>query len=62
MTMLYSPRKNGVIERWNQTMVGAVQSMLKAKDLLIMFGGEAVATAVYILNRSTTKGASGKTP
>jgi hypothetical protein len=36
--------------------------MLKAKDLPVTFWGEAVMTAVYILNRSSTKGASGRTP
>jgi hypothetical protein len=30
--------------------------MLKAKGLPGMFWGEAVATAVYVLNRSTSKG------
>jgi hypothetical protein len=36
--------------------------MLKAKGLPATFWGEAVATAVYVLNRSTSKGAGGKMP
>jgi hypothetical protein len=36
--------------------------MLKAKGLPGTFWGEAVATAVYVLNRSTSKGAGGRTP
>jgi hypothetical protein len=43
-------------------VVGAARCMLKAKGLPDTFWGEAVATAVYILNRSTSKGAGGKTP
>jgi hypothetical protein len=36
--------------------------MLKAKGLPGTFWGEAVATVVYVLNRSTSKGAGGRTP
>jgi hypothetical protein len=36
--------------------------MLKAKDLPGTFWGEAVMTAVYVLNRSSMKGAGGRTP
>ena len=36
--------------------------MLKAKDLPGMFWGEAINAAVYLLNRTTTKGTGGKTP
>jgi hypothetical protein len=35
--------------------------MLKAKDLLDMFWGEAVMTAIYVLSRSSSKGADGRT-
>lgn len=53
---------NGVVECRNQTVVGAARSMLKAKELPGRFWGETVTTAVYILNRTTTKGTGGKTP
>ncbi|WVZ81795.1 hypothetical protein U9M48_029136, partial [Paspalum notatum var. saurae] len=53
---------NGVVERRNQTVVGMAGSMIKAKGLPGMFWGEAINTAVYILNRTTSKGTGGKTP
>jgi hypothetical protein len=43
-------------------MVGAARSMLKAKDLPDTFQGKAVATKVYILNQSTSKGDGSKMP
>jgi hypothetical protein len=36
--------------------------MLKARGLPGLFWGEAVNAAVYLLNRSTSKGAGGRTP
>jgi hypothetical protein len=36
--------------------------MLKAKSLPDMFWGEVVATVVYVLNRSPSKGVGGRTP
>ena len=62
LTTLYTPQQNGVVERRNQTVVGMARSMLKASELLGTFWGEAVNTAVYILNRTMTKGTDGKTP
>ncbi|WVZ84662.1 hypothetical protein U9M48_031667 [Paspalum notatum var. saurae] len=48
--------------RRNQTVVGMARSMLKAKGMPAAFWGEAVSTAVYILNRSPTKSLEDKTP
>jgi hypothetical protein len=62
LTAPYTPQQNGVVERWNQTVVRTAQSMLKAKNLPGIFWGEAVTVAVYTLNRTTTKGNGGKTP
>ncbi|WVZ61704.1 hypothetical protein U9M48_011534 [Paspalum notatum var. saurae] len=62
LTAPYTPQQNGVVERRNQTLVGMVRCMLKAKGLPGMFWGEAITTAVYILNRTTTKGTGCKTP
>lgn len=62
LTAPYTPQQNGVVERRNQTVVGTARSMLKAKGLPGEFWGEAVTTAVYILNRASTKGAGGRTP
>jgi len=58
----YSPQQNGVVERRNQSVVGTARCMLKAKQLPGEFWGEAVTTAVYLLNRSSSKSIGGKTP
>jgi hypothetical protein len=62
LTAPYTPQQNGIVERRNQTVVGMARSMINAKGLPSMFWGEAINTAVYILNRTTTKGTGGKTP
>lgn len=62
LTALYLPQQNGVVECRNQSVVGTARSMLKAKGLPGMFWGEAVNTAVYLLNRSSSKRIGGKTP
>ena len=51
-TALYSPQQNGVVERQNQTVVSMARSMMKAKKMSAEFWGEAVTTAVFILNRA----------
>jgi hypothetical protein len=58
----YSPQQNGVVERCNVMVIGAAQSMMKAKSLPGWFWGEAVITAVYLLNRVPCKANDGKTP
>lgn len=62
LTAPYSPQQNGVVERRNQTVVGMARNMMKGKGLPGMFWGEAVSTAVFILNRSLTRSLEGKTP
>ncbi|CAA7393944.1 unnamed protein product [Spirodela intermedia] len=61
-TAPYSPQQNGIVERRNGTVVATARSMLKAKGLPGWFWGEAVATAVYILNRCPMKSVDGMTP
>ena len=61
LTAPYSPQQNGVVEQRNQTIVGMARSLLKAKRVPGEFWGEAVSTAVFILNRSPTKSMDGKT-
>jgi transposase InsO family protein len=53
-TAPYSPQQNGVVERRNQTVMGIARSMMKAMTMPGWFWGEAVTTAVFILNRSPT--------
>ncbi|KAJ0491696.1 putative RNA-directed DNA polymerase [Helianthus annuus] len=62
LTAPYTPEQNGVAEHKNRTVVEMARCMLKAKSLGNQFWGEAVATAVYLLNLSPTKAVEGKTP
>jgi hypothetical protein len=62
LTAPYTPQHNGVVERRNQTVVATARSMLKGRGVPSMFWGEAVTTAVYLLNRSFTRAADCKTP
>jgi transposase InsO family protein len=56
----YSPEQNGVVERRNQSVVAMARCMLKTKGLPGYFWGEAVSTAVHILNRSPMRALDGK--
>jgi hypothetical protein len=38
------------------------RALLKQREMSAVFSGEAVVTAVYILNRSPTKALNGRTP
>jgi hypothetical protein len=51
-----------IVERRNQTVVGMARALLKQRGMSAVFWGEAVVTAVYILNRSPTKALNGRTP
>ena len=51
-----------MVERQNQTVVGMAQSMMKTNGMPARFWGEAVTTAVFILNHAPTKALKGKTP
>jgi transposase InsO family protein len=62
LTTPYSPQQNGVMERRNAIVVGAARSMLKARGMPNWFWGEAVLTAVYVLNKTPTKSVDGATP
>ncbi|KAE8723501.1 hypothetical protein F3Y22_tig00012370pilonHSYRG00100 [Hibiscus syriacus] len=62
LTTPYSPQQNGIIERRNQTVVGMARSLLKSMGVPGEFWGEAVSTAVYLLNRAPTRSIVGKTP
>jgi len=57
----HCPEQNGVAERANRTVVEAARRLIHAKGLPIKFWAEAVACAVYTLNRVPSK-ASKSTP
>jgi transposase InsO family protein len=61
-TTPYTPQQNGVVERRNQTVIEMARCMMKSKGVPPRFWGEAVKTAVYILNRAPTKCLQDKTP
>jgi transposase InsO family protein len=62
LTTPYSPQQNGVVERRIQTVLGMTRSMMKSMCVPSEFWGEAVTTAVYILNRASTKSLTWRTP
>ncbi|GKB88989.1 retrovirus-related pol polyprotein from transposon TNT 1-94, partial [Tanacetum coccineum] len=57
-----SPQKNGVIERWNRTLIEAARTMLIYAKASLFLWAEAVATACYTQNRSIICLRQGKTP
>lgn len=62
VTVGYTPQQNGVAERKNISIEEMAKSMLYEKGLPKSFWGEAVYTAVYLLNRCPTKPLENKTP
>lgn len=58
----YMPHQNGVVERRNQSVITMARSLLKSRGLPAAFWGEAITTAVYLLNRAPTKSVAGRTP
>ncbi|GAU13535.1 hypothetical protein TSUD_346390 [Trifolium subterraneum] len=62
VTAPYTPQHNGLAERRNKSILDMARSMVKQKGLPHRFWGEAVSTAVYILNRSQTKKLIDKVP
>ena len=55
MTAAYTPEQNGVAERLNRTWVNLVRSMLTHKKVTKGFWAEALANAVYVRNRVTSR-------
>ena len=54
-TMPGSPEQNGVAERRNRTLMEMVRSMISRTNLPGFLWGEALKTALYILNRVPIK-------
>ena len=51
----YTPQHNGIVERRNRIILNMVRYMLKQKNLLHNFWGEATMTTAHVLNRCPTK-------
>lgn len=62
LTVEYTPEQNGVAERANKTIVEKARVMLQEANLSNDFWAEAVNTAVYLKNRSSTKTVKETTP
>ncbi|GJS90692.1 retrovirus-related pol polyprotein from transposon TNT 1-94 [Tanacetum coccineum] len=56
-----TPEQNGVVERWNRTLIEVARTMLSASNYPLSFWAEAVAIACYTQNRSIIISAHGKT-
>ncbi|GKA42981.1 retrovirus-related pol polyprotein from transposon TNT 1-94 [Tanacetum coccineum] len=57
-----TPQQNGVVERWNRTLVEAARTMLIFSKAPMFLWAEAVATACYTQNRSLIHTRHNKTP
>lgn len=58
-TVPYTPEQNGVSERLNRTIEEKARAMLQASGLPKFLWGEAVYTAVYLMNRSPSVAVAG---
>ncbi|GJR63330.1 retrovirus-related pol polyprotein from transposon TNT 1-94 [Tanacetum coccineum] len=52
MSTARTPEQNGVVERWNCTLVEATRTMLSAARVPLFFWAEAIATTCFTQNRS----------
>ena len=49
-----TPQQNGVAERMNRTIVEKIRCMSRMANLPKSFWGEAIVTACYLINRSSS--------
>ena len=61
-TIPKNPEQNGVAERLNRTLLESTRSMLADSRLPQKFWAEALSTAVYLRNRSSTSTVPRMTP
>lgn len=62
LTIPHTPQQNGIAESLNRTLIESVRTMLTDSKLPHKFWAEALSTAVYLRNRSSTKALEGVTP
>nr|GEU31767.1 hypothetical protein [Tanacetum cinerariifolium] len=62
MSVARTPEQNGVVERQNQTLVGAARTMPSAAKVPLFFLAEAIATVCFTQNRSLVIPCHEKTP
>ena len=61
-TVPYDPQQNGVVERKNRSIVGAVKAMLHDQGLSLFLWVEACNTALYLQNKSPHRASRHVTP
>nr|GFB11302.1 retrovirus-related Pol polyprotein from transposon TNT 1-94 [Tanacetum cinerariifolium] len=62
MSVARTPEQNGVVERWNRTLVEAARTMLSTAKVPLFFWAEAIATACFTQNLSLVIPRQEKTP
>ena len=62
LTAAYTPQQNGVAERKNRTIMEMTRALVKERRIPKEYWGEAVACAVYLLNRCPISATEAMTP
>jgi hypothetical protein len=62
MTASYSPAQNGAAERLNRTLVDLARAMMIAREIPSYLWEYAIAYAIYVRERASTRTLKGKTP